>query len=474
MTLRRFFASVDGRVVHGRRAGSGAPLLLLHQSPRSSAELEPLIQSLAADWDVIAPDTPGNGLSDALTRETDRLESYADATVHVLDALGVKKCVVYGFHTGAAIGAALTAKYPERVVGALLNGIPAFDAAERADLAANYLPNFSPRWDGSHLTWAWARMREQTIFFPWYRGDAAGRMAFDVPDPETLTQNVIELCRAGAHYRGPYGSAFADAGAELVRQIQVPARVVSTARDPLAPHLDRFTGLPGSVQVSTIEPGNAVICAMLETLRQGPMDAASGHHAIPEHIGYMGSPGAQSCWRRENVDGPLEILIHDLGEDGATALARAPAEDGLGRLAIDLPGHGLSDDGSAEESAERLLQIVTAFDGDFKRLSVRGEGAAFIRPGPAVAPLHQMTPRWSAERLDQERLAFAVPDYSGANLLRLWHRARDTALFDPWFVRKASASIQTANAPDPDAVQGAFLASLVAAPAVRRTLGEPG
>ena len=38
--VSRAFAWVDGRRVHYRHAGAGAPVVLLHHSPRRSAELE--------------------------------------------------------------------------------------------------------------------------------------------------------------------------------------------------------------------------------------------------------------------------------------------------------------------------------------------------------------------------------------------------------------------------------------------------
>jgi haloalkane dehalogenase len=59
--ITRHFATVNGeRQVHYRRAGSGSPVILLHQSPTSSREYIPLIQELAGKgFTVFAPDTPG-------------------------------------------------------------------------------------------------------------------------------------------------------------------------------------------------------------------------------------------------------------------------------------------------------------------------------------------------------------------------------------------------------------------------------
>ena len=51
-----------GRKVHYRRCGEGPALLMVHQSPRSSAEYSALMQAWGQHFTCIAPDTPGFGL----------------------------------------------------------------------------------------------------------------------------------------------------------------------------------------------------------------------------------------------------------------------------------------------------------------------------------------------------------------------------------------------------------------------------
>lgn len=46
------------RRVHYRQAGSGPPLLMIHQSPRNSGEYAALMERWAAHFTCIAPDTP--------------------------------------------------------------------------------------------------------------------------------------------------------------------------------------------------------------------------------------------------------------------------------------------------------------------------------------------------------------------------------------------------------------------------------
>jgi pimeloyl-ACP methyl ester carboxylesterase len=439
--------AVDGRAVHLRRAGKGPPLLLIHQSPRSSAELEPLIRLLAGEFAVIAPDTPGNGLSEPLGTRAPALAPFADALARLLDVLGIARTAVYGFHTGAAMAAALAARHPTRVTAAVLNGLPAFPPDEVADIRRNYLAPFRPAWDGSHLAWAWARLKEQTIFFPWYAGSPATRMAFDVPSPEALTEGLIEFCRAGDAYTIPYGAAFVDSGPALADAIRCPVAIVATASDPLAAQLGAY--VPGERRaVETLQPGVEAaatrIRALVTVAEAGEQRAAPA--AEPAGIGLAGAAGAQIAWRRRG-SGPERWLWPDLGEDGTVALAAEPAFGRETLMVVDRPGHGASDPAPPEALAAALTDLGHA--------------------GPAPAPM------WDAERRAAEAQAFGPADAGGGHLLRLWHRARDGFLFQPWHRPTAAAAIAEAAAPAPEEVQLRFLAALVAAPAVRASLRSP-
>ena len=141
--MKRHFVTIDGvRQVHYRRAGKGPTVLLLHQSPKSAKELEPLIDLLQDRYTLIAPDRPGNGLSDRLGLDGPTMYDYADGLKKFLDALGIDKVAIYGFHTGACEGAAFVSRYPERVHGAILNGVVSLAPDVRADYLANYLTGF--------------------------------------------------------------------------------------------------------------------------------------------------------------------------------------------------------------------------------------------------------------------------------------------------------------------------------------------
>ncbi|NBX58438.1 MAG: alpha/beta hydrolase [Gammaproteobacteria bacterium] len=216
--ITRHFASITTgrwgpRQVHYRRVGSGPVVICFHQSPLSSRDMLATMERWKDHFTCIAPDSPGFGLS---------------------DPLGVDRAAVYGFHTGAMISGAVAAAYPERVVCAAANGYVLLTEQERLDIVTHYLPKLEPKWDGSHLAWLWARLREQTIFFPWYRKSLAARLDFDVPSPEGLQAALLDFMRSGDHYRVGYRAAFEMRSDLALRNVSVPMLVTAADSDVLS------------------------------------------------------------------------------------------------------------------------------------------------------------------------------------------------------------------------------------------------
>ena len=116
MSLTRHFVTLSDRgrerQVHYRRQGDGPALLLLHQSPQSSREREPLMAQWSENFTVIAPDTPGYGLSDPLQKTDATMEDLADGVMEFADAIGLSRFGVYGYHTGGGMAVALAFMEP--------------------------------------------------------------------------------------------------------------------------------------------------------------------------------------------------------------------------------------------------------------------------------------------------------------------------------------------------------------------------
>ena len=90
--IKKRYVRVDDRHVHYRTAGSGPPVVLMHDSPRSSVLLIPLIELLKDRFTVFALDTPGFGQSDPIPKDPLVIADTADSVAKTMRALGIAQC----------------------------------------------------------------------------------------------------------------------------------------------------------------------------------------------------------------------------------------------------------------------------------------------------------------------------------------------------------------------------------------------
>jgi len=109
--------------MHAVVGGNGPPLLLVHGWPETWYAWRLLMPALARDFEVIAIDQRGIGLSDKPEGGYDTGTLAADL-VALMDALGHERFAVAGHDTGFAISYALAADHPERVDRVALAEIP--------------------------------------------------------------------------------------------------------------------------------------------------------------------------------------------------------------------------------------------------------------------------------------------------------------------------------------------------------------
>jgi pimeloyl-ACP methyl ester carboxylesterase len=450
MSLRitRHFADVGGRIVHFRKCGSGAPLLLVHQSPRSSLEYHRLMLDWGRHFTCIAPDTAGFGESDPLPIDAPEVEDYADATVAFLDALGLEKVAAYGFHSGAIILVTAAKRHPHRFSGMAANGYAVWTEAEKAAFAGAYLPPFVPSAYGEHLAWLWRRILEQSWVFPWYDMRPEARLSRPHADPATVHAIVMEMLASGDNYRRGYGAVLrANRDVPAGDGPTVPTFITSPDGDPLQAHIARLGPLPGNW---TARP--------LPTLAD--TEQASFQHLLlhmPPAVRVPDGNGAPMGF--VDVDaGGFTWQIHWRGERNAARL-RIP-EPGLsarsvaaaGELAIDLPGHGLSDDWPDAPTrlgpwAEAIAAAVDAVGaGRTPPIAARGlavllaEAAANRSGTTIIVDADRRAPPPDAADWPSRVWPDLTPDVDGSHLHRAWHWARTRRLFDPWFdVRRETA-----------------------------------
>jgi pimeloyl-ACP methyl ester carboxylesterase len=99
---------------HAVVGGEGPPLLLIHGWPQTWYAWRMVMPRLAEDFEVIAVDQRGIGLSDR-PRDGYDIGTLAKDLIALMDTLGHREFALYGTDTGMPIAHALAADFPKRV-----------------------------------------------------------------------------------------------------------------------------------------------------------------------------------------------------------------------------------------------------------------------------------------------------------------------------------------------------------------------
>ncbi|HEX8756093.1 MAG TPA: alpha/beta hydrolase [Steroidobacteraceae bacterium] len=475
MEATRHFVEVDGRRVFYRRMGRGPAVILIHGSPQSSRAVLAQAQACAAKGlCAIAPDTPGAGRSEPLQSPGPTSADYARALAAFADRLGLGRLALYGFHTGAATACTFASLFPARTAAVACDGLPAWTEGERASLLARYLPPFEPRWDGSHMTWAWSRMEEQTVFFPWYRPTADARMAYTVTPREGVHANCMDLLDAGDAYRAVYASAFTFRAQEWLPRLLAPALIASSLADPLCAHLRRE---PLRDRGAVFDTAAALLDACAAHLAQHPGEEAPApvgselRGFVPigsEYIAWQrhGSPSAAGSDANSDSPARLRLQLHCAGGSGADFHPAAGPS-----LSIDLPGHGDSAEGWPQVPA-RLEDWADAIETACTSLELRNVDVVGAGLGAMVG--NELLRRGKVNRcrelpaqiFDPAQASLGslslTPEWDGAHLVRAFRIARWERLFAPWNLRDPAHARRPHADLDPAAVHGRAVSLLKA------------
>jgi len=514
------FVQVGERRVFVRHAGRGPALVVLHQSPQSSASMQPWFERFAATHAVFAPDTPGFGRSDPLPRAQPTVPDFAQALGELLQALGLQRVLLYGVHSGAAIAARLALDQPQRVAGLVCDGLSGFTVDERQPLLDGYLPPFEPSFDGGHLLWLWARVREQYLFFPWHHGTAAARILYPAMPAAALHADVMDLLDAGDGYRAGYRAPLLyEHSHASAAKLQVPTRLLYRAADVLRPHMDRLPPLPAQVQAHEVADTAAMVQAMqqfyaeqataasvVKAQEQLALGLATGHRRVPMPQGDLAFLLRDKPRQPENnnnastnvsaSDGPNDTANDSTNDDisAATALAAGPvvelfipdigtpaawparARSDAHAWVLEWPGHGASERRALQHLSMDVLAagLVSALPLGPVYLHASAGGCALAAVlahllGPRCAGLHLHEPM--PLTTDEAALFLASlpepePVATGAHLLAAWNWARHKHLFCPWLPPDAQAALRVA-APPPRSVHADVVEMLRAGPCLK-------
>jgi pimeloyl-ACP methyl ester carboxylesterase len=109
--------------LHAVTGGEGPPLLLVHGWPQTWYAWRMLMPALARDFQVIAVDQRGIGLSDKPADGYDT-GTLASDMVALMEALGHRRFAMYGTDVGMPIAYALAADHPDRLVRLVVSEAP--------------------------------------------------------------------------------------------------------------------------------------------------------------------------------------------------------------------------------------------------------------------------------------------------------------------------------------------------------------
>jgi pimeloyl-ACP methyl ester carboxylesterase len=237
--IRRAYADTSRGQVHYAECGTGAPVVLLHQTPRSWDEYREVLPLLGATHRAIAMDTIGYGGSARLAEHS--IEVYAATVVEFLDALNLPAVALVGHHTGGVVAVQVAATAPARVSRLVLSSTPYLNAEIR-DGRRDRPPidRVQVRPDGTHLTELWRRRQS---FYPPDRPDLLTRF---VRDALILGDDVELGHEACTRYRME----------ERIGLIRCPVLCIGASADPHAfPHLRPLQASLPQAEVAVVEGG---------------------------------------------------------------------------------------------------------------------------------------------------------------------------------------------------------------------------
>ena len=462
--VQRQFVRVGDRWVHLRHAGSGPALLLLHQSPQNSAMWEDMMRRLAPHCLVIAPDTPYFGHSDALPLQAPTIADLAEATRELADAIGLARFAVMGMHTGGLVAAELAIRHPARVAALVVDGYAAFSPEESPLYGERYLPPFLPAWDGSHLRWLWARVREQKYFFPWYDGRAEAAMAIDPLTTQATHAAVMDVLDGGDAYRIGYSAAFRYTDHAGLSRLQPPAWLLYQGNDPLRAHRPRLPALPAHVRCELHADAAALAvraeAVLREVLAQQPAQAPDWGAARDaqgwQRRVHETADGGLAYWHRAQA-GPLRLVLH---APGTHPLVPADLPSSGAVLAPEMPGHGASAGFAGSLGAPSIVAALTGLieqvaAGGEVLLEAHGAAAGYVPAiaahlGGRLAGIELQAP-WLLDAGERDTLLANLPDLvprrAGGHLDEAWQWERERHLLTPWQAPTAQARILRAAPP---------------------------
>lgn len=436
--MQKQFITVDGQCVHMRIAGEGPPMLLLHASPSSSKMMIPLMGQLSSHFQVIAPDTPGYGLSQPLTLDLKEMKDYAAFLHKVLDQLGLKKISLYGSATGAQIAIRFALMYPERIEHLYLDNSAHFTESQRNNILEKYFPVLEPSHDGSHLLKLWTMVRDMFVFFPWCEAKEAFRLQSPFPPVNVLHAVSMDFLQASGEYSRAYQAAFHHEQAQYVQALKVPTTIFDWEGSIVKPYIDQLLDFDfaDNIKVLRIPPNpqnrTELMSEEMRRHRVGDTVALTKSKYELHRQGYVSTANGDLHLLADlSGEGKTILGIHSLRSSAAVAFQQLKSfTPDRPVVSISLPSHGDSDGMGIPFEVEALAELLHA---GMKDLNIQDYEIAAFGEGTSIADA--MSNQFQLNRLElpstmeRKELFPLEPDEYGTHLMKGWFFLRDRMLF---------------------------------------------
>ena len=479
--IRKGFINAGGGQIHFRAAGSGPPIILQHDSPRSSVLQIPQLEAFSDTFTAIAIDTPGYGNSTPLNLGRPlEIPDFGRALAEAVAGFGVERAPVYGVHTSSKITLAFSAAHPERVAIAITDGLSMPATVDHAFIDA-YMKPFVIEESGGYLAAEWTRVLDFQSWFPWFTKSKATRQVRKAHNMETLHEYSMDLFMAGPHFSDAYRAAMVFRPLPYIEKLKARTHIMCRQDDVLHGYLAALPDpLPAGCTKESVVPDREVWRNRLRELFTEYADwkgaagftppdpfAASGT-ADRVLSSYVDVPGGQMLVRRtgDAKSGRPILFLHDLpgsaraDEPLLMALAKAA---GRPVYAFDLPGCNESSPATIATGAGVIAAIhagLGALKLDTVDVVAIGLSTAFAvllaasHPGRVNRVLTDALFLADPAQRTEMKVNYAPdlrPQRDGSHLHRCYHMLRAQELSWPWYdgsvtaVRKIDPELDAAS-----------------------------
>jgi pimeloyl-ACP methyl ester carboxylesterase len=159
---------------------------------------------------------------------------FAKAIESALQNLDIDEVDVVGVGGSAFIALELASLAKNRVRHTVMLSAILVDDALRDELTENYTPDIKPLWYGGHLVEAWYVVRDQSLFWPWFRQKRNNIVHAETElDPARVQVRLLDLFRSHGMWRHAHQAVFAYPWKKKLAKTRESVLLASPMGDPL-------------------------------------------------------------------------------------------------------------------------------------------------------------------------------------------------------------------------------------------------